>query len=248
VAPTLIDFGVAKFVVADDAASRTATGVLLGTPLYMSPEQVSAAPDVDARADVWAMGVILYELLAGASPFRAESAGAVLRRVVEHRPPPLASVAPVPQALAAVVDRAMDPDRRRRFPSARAMLDALTAATRADATAPTLDARPPAAAPRRARWPVALGALAAVALGLAAGRLTRAPRPYAVALRADAPGAVIELDGRPVGGPAWRGTFARDGVTHVARVRAAGRGERVIRFCDDAPPERVTLPPGASGR
>jgi len=242
VAPTLIDFGVAKFVASEDAAARTATGVLLGTPLYMSPEQVRAEPDVDARADVWAAGVILHELLAGKSPFHASTAGEVLRRVLEHRPPSLA--APVPAALAAVAARAMEPDRRRRFPSARAMADALTAATRGEATAPTLDAKPARQSVVRTagRWPLVAGALGALALGWLLGRATRPAPTYAVSLRADAPGAEIELDGRVVGRDAWRATFARDGAAHVVKVRAEGRGERVIRFRDAAPPERVALP------
>ena len=242
VTPTLIDFGVAKFVASEDTAARTATGVLLGTPLYMSPEQVTGAPDVDARADVWAMGVILYEMLSGTSPFHAANAGAVLRRVVRDRPPRLEQVAGVPASLAAVVHRAIEPERERRHPSAQAMLDALTGVAAAEATAPTLDAK----APRRSRRPLALlclGAAAAVALGAGVGRALRAQERYAVALQASVAGAEIEVDGRVVGATSWRATLARDGAAHVARVRAAGHVERVIRFRDAAPPERVTLQP-----
>jgi serine/threonine protein kinase len=125
--PTLIDFGIAKFAELDAHDPRTASGILLGTPLYMAPEQACGVSDVDGRADVWAVGVILYELLTGENPFSAPNAVAVLKRVREHAPPRLDRVVPVAASLASIVARALEHDRDRRFPSMQSMLEALLA-------------------------------------------------------------------------------------------------------------------------
>jgi len=116
VVPTLIDFGVAKFLLAGSGTPRTVTGQWLGTPAYMAPEQIAAPRDVDARCDVWSVGVVLFELITGANPFLAPSdLVETLRRVTQTRASLLRAASGVSPDLARVIDRALEPDRERRW-------------------------------------------------------------------------------------------------------------------------------------
>ncbi|NOU31768.1 MAG: serine/threonine protein kinase, partial [Polyangiaceae bacterium] len=111
----VLDFGIAKMGRGEDlsaSASLTQTGSLVGTPHYMAPEQVFGDPDVDARADVWALGVILFECVSGQRPFDAESFGQIIKQVTMGSPRPLpASVSP---ELRALVERMLSRDRAER--------------------------------------------------------------------------------------------------------------------------------------
>lgn len=131
--PVLIDFGIAKLL-DDDPSQRTATGALLGTPLYMSPEQASGDSSLDARSDVWAIGVILFEMVSGATPFAAPTVGEILARVVSQPAPRLDTVAPgVSREFADIVARALTIPKEQRFQSMAEFLEALLKCPKLDA-------------------------------------------------------------------------------------------------------------------
>ena len=119
------DFGIARAVEGD--ARLTATGVAVGTPTYMSPEQARGDDEIDGRADVYALGVVGYQLLAGEPPFSAPNTPALLLKHVSEPPPPLAlRRADVPDALAYAIGRALAKSRSERWSSASALRDALS--------------------------------------------------------------------------------------------------------------------------
>ncbi|MCO5169398.1 MAG: serine/threonine protein kinase [Planctomycetes bacterium] len=176
------DFGLARDL--SRPSDLTQPGAVLGTPYYMAPEQVRGEP-VDARADVYALGVILYELLTGARPFEAPSVSELGWKILEGRPaPPSARREGVDPRVEAVCLAAMGP-RDARPASARALAVALRAACAAPLTG---------AARRPVRGALAAGLAAgpAVAVALAAGALTERRRARALAGEADAAAAQVE--------------------------------------------------------
>jgi serine/threonine-protein kinase len=114
----VLDFGISKVMEGGPMSqpSLTATTTIMGSPLYMSPEQVRSSKNVDARTDVWALGVILHELLAGAPPFQAETMTGLCARIVADPPEVLRARRPdVPTAFESVVTRCLDKDAAKRF-------------------------------------------------------------------------------------------------------------------------------------
>ena len=124
----VVDFGLAKLVgsalpTAESPEAVTATGAILGTAPYMSPEQ-AAGRAVDARSDLFSLGTILYEMLAGHRPFVADSCAGTLAAILRDAPPPIAGVAP---QVARLVERCLQKDVARRFQSAPELKAALEA-------------------------------------------------------------------------------------------------------------------------
>jgi serine/threonine-protein kinase len=116
----ILDFGIARLQ--GDEASLTRTGASWGTPAYMSPEQARGEP-VDARTDVWSLGAMLYEMIAGRRPFGGESLEAVVSAILTQEPEPLERVRPgVPPELARVVDCALAKDPAERYATAAKLL------------------------------------------------------------------------------------------------------------------------------
>ena len=92
----ILDFGVAKILASPDGAQsvKTRTGSLMGTPLYMSPEQCKGAGTLDHRTDIYSLGVMLFEMLAGRPPFVAEGVGELFAKHMLEEAPPLTDFAP----------------------------------------------------------------------------------------------------------------------------------------------------------
>src|SRR5262249_23239390 len=124
----VLDFGIAKlaFPTQETASALTQTLVALGTPLYMSPEQIRSSRHVDARTDVWSLGTILYELITGRPAFAGNSVANITAQVLETDPPPLSSLrADVPAELDHVVARALAKRTEHRYPDMAAFAAAL---------------------------------------------------------------------------------------------------------------------------
>lgn len=123
----VLDFGTAKLLTASEDMQLTREGVLLGTLTYMPPEQ-ARGEDIDARADVYALGACLYVALTGRKPFEAPSLPALLVAIQGLPPAPIQAIRPEVRAgVAVVIERALAKRREERWPSAKAMADALRA-------------------------------------------------------------------------------------------------------------------------
>ena len=122
--PKVTDFGIARI----QAVSQTKTGAVLGTPSYMSPEQI-AGQKVDGRSDLFSLGIVLFEMLAGERPFKGDSIATIMFQITSAEPIPLAQVAPaVPAAVQAVVARALRRPADQRFQTGAEFAAALRAA------------------------------------------------------------------------------------------------------------------------
>ncbi len=154
------DFGIARAV--SGGPALTETGMAIGTPAYMSPEQGSGQATVDARSDIYSLGCVLYELLAGEPPFSGPTAQAILVRALTETPRPLATVrTSVSPRLAAAVGKAMARDAADRFVTAAEFAKAL-GATSGEVVGTGIN---PATAPSTRRAGLALAIVALLAIG-----------------------------------------------------------------------------------
>lgn len=172
------DFGIALAVEQAGGQRMTQTGLSLGTPQYMSPEQATGERHVDARSDIYTLGVVLYEMLAGAPPFTGANAQAIIARVLTERPRPLHEQRDtVPAHVEQAIDRALARLAADRYATAREFADALREPIAAAGTTGIAAAT----RTRSSRWPAVATAAAVALTGVAAlagwllGRRTTVP-------------------------------------------------------------------------
>ncbi len=151
----ILDFGVAKLQPKPgEVGAMTQTGAMMGTPLYMSPEQARGARDVDGRSDIYSASVIFYRALTGELPYMAQNLNELLFKIVLEDPRPIRDLAPeVDEAFAEIVHRGLTRDVEKRFPGARAFQEAIATWGRAQgrpslAFAITMRTEPPPRAVR----------------------------------------------------------------------------------------------------
>src|SRR4051794_7411788 len=186
----VVDFGISKAVKpggdeGGEGYRLTHTGLLLGTPLYMSPEQARGEEDLDHRVDIWALGVLLYECLTGEVPFRASNYLGIISQVLTHKPTPPSKLRPelgISDAVEAVVMRAMEKDRALRYATMADLERDLERLLAGDQNVGMVPRAAGAAAPASTspkRWPLLVGAgavlVAVIAVDL--GWPSKAPPP-----------------------------------------------------------------------
>ena len=164
------DFGIARAITAAGGEALTETGLSLGTPLYMSPEQAAGEPSMDGRSDQYALGCVLYEMLAGEPPFTGRTAQAILARRLGEPVPPLRTVREsVPINVEQAINRALSKAPADRFATARQFAEALAEPGAAVARGPGPRAG------RRWPWIATAAGVLAVLLGVALVRFRRSP-------------------------------------------------------------------------
>jgi serine/threonine protein kinase len=180
VCPKILDFGVSKHLGPNDGGFQTCHGAVLGNPLYMSPEQARGAEQVDARTDVWSLGVLMYQCLSGVAAFASRNYNALMVDIMTRPHRPLAELCPaVDRSLLAIVEGCLVKDRTRRIGSASELAERLAVVARRLGREESDNPR------RRAtdRLPPVRGVVGAL------------DRPSNIALRA--------LDGPAMGGPSY---------------------------------------------
>ncbi len=258
--PKLLDFGLAKLhsrestpvalsggTTASTMVPGTAHGTILGTLHYMAPEQVEGR-EADARADIWALGALLYEMATGTRPFEGESPASVLGAILKDTPAPLSSRQPLtPPAFEHVVERCLEKDPDERWQSVRDVKRALMwiASERSHTTAHGPSALQPVTRRTRAFWAWIAGAFAATLIagivsGRALSRTTSAPREIAHLQMGVAPAESIEgsIQYVQAGDPSARPsraalTISPDGRTVIFTGLTGGTTRLFKRTLDD---------------
>jgi serine/threonine-protein kinase len=218
----ILDFGISKIAQANSSGGGTKTGAVMGTPSYMSPEQFLDASRVDARCDVYALGVLLYQMLTGRVPFSAPSFGALAVVVTQEKAPSVALLRPdLPPRLVALVDAMLAKDPAQR-PAGMAEVEAVLAPLARDGVDVVADAPPPVATvtPSAATTPPALGGTAAASMPRGGGA---ARWPLVVAI----------MGVLAIGGLAWVGLRAPE--------------QPVVALLPDATPVSAPTPESSRG-
>jgi serine/threonine-protein kinase len=177
------DFGIARAVDVASGATATATGIVVGTPAYMSPEQ-AAGETIDGRSDQYSLACVVYEMLSGAAPFAGTTPRELMARHAIERVPPLQSVKPeLPATMSTALARGLEKSPADRYPSAGALAESLESAVPSGLTTPV---QLPAIRRRAPRLPLlgVIGLMVAVALGVSLWSLQRGAVPPAAPVAA----------------------------------------------------------------
>ena len=228
------DFGIAQAIDLAGGVQLTGTGVAIGTPTYMSPEQVAGERELDPRSDLYALACVLYEMLAGQPPFAGPTAKSVMHQHVMAAPPDITELRPdIPPDVSSALHRALSKEPADRFPVASQFAEALT--SRETAT-PAIGAR---RGPARRRW-VSIAAAVAVVVAVVAFSVAivmrRAPAPIRLGRRTAVtldPG--LELDP----------SLSPDGKLVAYSV---GQGVLTVRQADGGAPVQVLRTGDTRGR
>ena len=122
----VLDFGISKSTGKAEEAALTKTSSIMGSPLYMSPEQMVSSKSVDARCDLWALGIILYELVTGSPPFVAETVTEIIAQILQLAPKPPHEVNAVNPELSKIILRCLEKDPAKRYQNVGELADALS--------------------------------------------------------------------------------------------------------------------------
>lgn len=210
----LADFGIARRVVDTGDARLTATGIAVGTPRYMSPEQATGSELVDHRTDVYSLGCVLYETLTGVPPFDAATTMAIVARAMTEPPPSLARNRPAAGGLQSVVDRSLERLPPDRFQTAGELAAALrTGATEAAATPGS-----PRVEPHRPSRRKVVGAIGALLIAIVGGGIVALWPGIGGAARGDEEATITVLPFRAIGEDA---EAMVEGITIATRDRLA---------------------------
>jgi len=221
----VLDFGISK-VPFSTSGVMTKTDIVMGTPGYMSPEQMKASKDVDARTDIWALGIVLYECLCGRRPFEGESFSAIVLMAGTEPPPPMDPR--IPRGLQSVVLRCLEKDRKARFSSVAELAAALAPFARDQRAAALVADRTRLMLQRQGGWhePAAPARQSPVATTLSGSAgVARSPsrrRRYAIASVMSLLGAVIILIAVTKGGTERAGS-SNDESGSAPAASAPGR-------------------------
>ncbi|HEV8411753.1 MAG TPA: protein kinase, partial [Gemmatimonadaceae bacterium] len=237
------DFGIALAVSAAAGGRMTETGLSLGTPHYMSPEQATAEKEITARSDIYSLGSVLYEMLSGQPPHLGGSAQQIIMKIITEQASPVTQHRKsVPANVAAAVSKSLEKLPADRFESARVFAEAL-----ANPTFHTLAGAPPHAlgAPARSRAPSAAGWAIAAIMTVAAGwqwRERRAQeRPESPMVRATL---AVRFAGNAVGGTGMPLAISNDGSQIVYRTTdSTGTNALVIRSLATSSEMRISDAP-----
>ena len=217
------DFGIARAVAAAGGENLTETGMSLGTASYMSPEQATAS-DIDARSDIYSLGCVVYEMLAGEPPYTGPSAQAILARRFTEPVPSLRAVRDIPAAVEEAITRSLARAPADRFPTVAAFVEALAGAGTTGASTAHHVPAVPARKPRWLAYGLGLGVVALLVVVFALGRLKESGTPASAVVTTPV---LVVLPFENLGS-AEDGYFA-DGITEELTARLAGlTGLRVI--------------------
>ena len=262
--PLVADFGIALAVSKAGGTRITQTGLSLGTPHYMSPEQATGDRVIDGRTDIYSLGALTYEMLTGEPPHVGSTSQAIIARVLTERPRPIRVSRPsVPEHVEAAVEHALEKLPADRWPSAREFAEALTGARPVTRASTATTVATPVAASSPAPWSKRLVRREAIAWGLAAASVAVSAwsmsRPGPVLapttrLAIELPDSVVVNGGNIAGLPSV--ALSRDGRT-VAFVGTPGRGNNApdvlrrrilyIRSIDDLEVRTLVGTEAASG-